>query len=247
MQRVSIRDFDLCYQTPDREVRAITGVNIDIEDREFVSIIGPSGCGKSTLLSAISGMNQNGVGQMVINGNVGYMPQQDCLFPWRRVMDNVLLGPELHHKADGATRAYASRLLDIYGLGDSKSKYPQQLSGGMRQRVALIRTLVFGSDILLLDEAFSALDYQTRLKVVDDIYSIIRRENKTALLVTHDISEAISVSDQVYVMTGHPGKITASVRIEYPRELIPSERRQDPGFQDYFHKLREELEYEETS
>ncbi len=244
MCRVCIKDFSLSYQTPDREVQALKDVNFSIYDGEFISIIGPSGCGKSTLLTALAGMNKAGEGSIEINGNIGYMPQQDCLFPWRTLLDNVLLGPELHHRKSPKDVEYATRLLKTYGLADSVDKFPNQLSGGMRQRAALIRTLVYGADILLLDEAFSALDYQTRLKVVDDIYSIIRQEHKTALLVTHDISEAISVSDRVLVMTAHPGAIISSVPIQYPRDMSPTERRQSADFQDYFHDLKEDLEHE---
>lgn len=245
MCKVCLQDFSLSYQTPDMEVTALKGVNLNIYEGEFVSIIGPSGCGKSTLLSALSGLNKNGEGAISIKGTVGYMPQQDCLFPWRTVLDNILLGPELHKKRLENHRGYATTLLEKYGLKDSLNKYPGQLSGGMRQRVALIRTLVFGADILLLDEAFSALDYQTRLKVVDDIYSIIRQEKKTALLVTHDISEAISVSDRILVMKSQPGSITSNISIHYPREMSPSSRRESPDFQQYFHYLKEELVHAE--
>lgn len=247
MCKVCLQDFSLSYQTPDMEVTAIAGVNLNIYEGEFISIIGPSGCGKSTLLSALSGLNKDGEGLIRIDGNVGYMPQQDCLFPWRTVMDNVLLGPELHGRYSPSDKAYATSLLEKYGLKDSASKYPRELSGGMRQRTALIRTLVYGADILLLDEAFSALDYQTRLKVVDDIYSIIRQEKKTALLVTHDISEAISVSDRVCVMRGQPGTITTNISINYPKDMSPSDRRQSPDFQQYFHLLKEELQYEQRN
>ena len=186
-----------------------------LEQGTFTAVVGPSGCGKSTILNLISGLIRPESGRVFIEGkslsqselNIGYMLQKDHLFEWRTVESNVLLGLEIQHKADAKNRARVDRLLKAYGLSPFKHSRPSQLSGGMRQRAALIRTLALDPALLLLDEPFSALDYQTRLSVSDDIWQIIRREKKTALLVTHDISEAVSMADQVIVLTRRPARI----------------------------------------
>ena len=205
------------YQAPDGEVEALRDVSLDVEEGEFCSIVGPSGCGKSTLLSALAGLEPLTGGEIAVDGEavrgpsprVGFMPQQDQLFPWRSIWDNVTLGLAVRGENTPENRQRVRGLLDRYGLAAFGDKRPGQLSGGMRQRCALIRTLAPDPRILLLDEPFSALDYQTRLSVSADIYRIIRQEGKTALLVTHDISEAISMSDRVAVLTRRPARVKA--------------------------------------
>ena len=200
------------YQSPDGEVEALRDVSFDVQEGEFCSIVGPSGCGKSTLLSALAGLEPLTGGRVELKGEpvcgpsrkVGFMPQRDQLFEWRSIWGNVTLGLTVRGENTPQRQAHVRELLERYGLADFAQKRPSQLSGGMRQRCALIRTLAAQPKVLLLDEPFSALDYQTRLAVSADIYRIIRQEGKTALLVTHDISEAISLSDRVVVLSHRP-------------------------------------------
>ncbi|KPU27678.1 ABC transporter [Caloranaerobacter sp. TR13] len=197
---VEIRNINMIYHTLDGETEAIKDLSLDIYHGEIVVLVGPSGCGKSTLLSIIAGLLKPSKGKVVINGKkvektnkkIGYMFQRDHLFEWRTILGNALIGLEIQKKVNKETKKYVEKLLDTYGLGDFKHYYPSQLSGGMRQRAALIRTLAVKPDILLLDEPFSALDYQTRLAIADEIGTILKKEEKTAIMVTHDIAEAIS-------------------------------------------------------
>lgn len=184
------------YQSENGEIEALKNISFDIDEGEYISIIGPSGCGKSTLLSIISGLESKTSGDICVNGKIGYMLQKDNLLEWRTIYKNVLLGLEIQKDDTLENREYVEKLLKKYGLYEFKDKYPTQLSGGMRQRVALIRTLAIQPKVLLLDEAFSALDYQTRLMVTDDIFKILKAENITALMVTHDISEGRGQSRQ---------------------------------------------------
>ncbi len=194
-----VKNVSKKYQNKEGETIALKNINFEVNKGEFVSIIGPSGCGKSTLLSIIAGLEEKNTGEIYIeeekidsiSPNVGYMLQKDCLLEWRTIFSNALLGLEIKGKKNKENIKYVEGLLQKYNLYDFKDKYPSELSGGMRQRVALIRTLATRPKILLLDEAFSALDYQTRIMVTNDIYSILRKEGITALIVTHDISEAI--------------------------------------------------------
>lgn len=181
------------YYDYNGEITAIEDLDFKINDMEFVSIIGPSGCGKSTLLSILAGLETKTSGQIIINNNakIGYMLQSDSLFPWKTVLENCLIGLEITKTLNKESRENVINLLNKYGLGDFIDKYPNSLSGGMKQRVALIRTLATNPDILLLDEAFSALDFQTRIALADDVYKIIKNERKTAIMVTHDIAEVI--------------------------------------------------------
>lgn len=184
------------YQDLIDEVTAIEDITLEVKDQEFISIVGPSGCGKSTLLSILAGLDSKSSGNLFFkndNPKIGYMLQKDSLFPWRTILENCYLGLEINHNLNNESKKKVLKLLHTYGLGDFINKYPSSLSGGMRQRVALIRTLATDPDILLLDEPFSALDYQTRLALSDDIYHIIKQENKTAIMVTHDLAEAISL------------------------------------------------------
>lgn len=186
---LEVKDICKTYQAQNGEIEALKDISFDIEEGEYISIIGPSGCGKSTLLSIIAGLESKTKGETYINGKIGYMLQKDNLLEWRTIYKNVLLGLEIQNNSTTENKEYVLELLKKYGLYEFKDKYPMQLSGGMRQRVALIRTLAIRPKILLLDEAFSALDYQTRLMVTEDIYKILKNENITALMVTHDISE----------------------------------------------------------
>lgn len=247
---VQLDNVGLTYQAPDGEIEALRGVNLEISDGEFVSIVGPSGCGKSTLLSVIAGLEPASAGSVYVDGEavtapsrkVGFMPQKDQLFPWRTIWANVTLGLELHHQNTPERQAYVRTLLERYGLGEFAKKIPSQLSGGMRQRCALIRTMATNPRILLLDEPFSALDYQTRLSVSADIYAIIRQEHKTALLVTHDISESISLSDRIIVLCKRPAAVKAIHNLEDLQEIPPMQRRDHPAFRSYFNTIWKELD-----
>ena len=241
---IHLRHAAACYQAPDGEVEAVRDVSFDLEDGEFVSLVGPSGCGKSTLLCAIAGLEKLSGGVIDFDGaaNVGFMPQRDQLFPWRTIRDNVTLGLSVLGKRTPENLAYADTLLRRYGLWDFARKRPAQLSGGMRQRCALIRTLATDPSTLLLDEPFSALDYQTRLAVSADIWHIIRREGKTALLVTHDIAEAVSMSDRVVVLSRRPAVVKAVFDMGALKSLPPMERRDTPQFHTFFNAIWKELD-----
>ncbi|MCI2057542.1 MAG: ABC transporter ATP-binding protein [Oscillibacter sp.] len=247
---IDLRRLALTYQSPDGEIEALRDITFSMEQGEFVSIVGPSGCGKSTLLSLIAGLETPTAGTIEVDGErvigpspkIALMPQRDQLFEWRSIRDNVTLGLAVRHQNTPERRAQVWELLERYGLSEFAAKRPSQLSGGMRQRCALIRTLATGPDILLLDEPFSALDYQTRLSVSADIYRIIRQEHKTALLVTHDISEAISMSDRVVVLTHRPGTVRAIHDLGALRTLSPMERRDAPDFRGFFNLIWKELD-----
>ena len=253
---LEVKNISKKYQSKQGEIQALQNVNFKIKSGEFVSIIGPSGCGKSTLLSIISGLETKTTGEIYIEGNkiegistkIGYMLQKDCLLEWRTIWNNVMLGLELKGIKTKESKQYVESLLKKYNLYDFKDKYPQELSGGMRQRAALIRTLAVKPKILLLDEAFSALDYQTRIMVTNDIYSILRKEKITALIVTHDISEAISMSDRVLVLTKRPGTIKDIHKIEFEIEnRNPINCRESPKFSKYFNTLWKELGVDENN
>lgn len=239
------------YHEPDSETQAIKDISFSVYDGEFVSIIGPSGCGKSTLLSVISNLLRPSSGEVLIKGrpieeataSLGYMLQKDHLFEWRTILQNVTLGLEIQNKKTPENVTYVKELLNKYGLGEFMKYRPSQLSGGMRQRAALIRTLAIKPEILLLDEPFSALDYQTRLYVADEIATIIRQEKKTAILVTHDISEAVSISDRVIVLTKRPASIAKIYDIELTAEnKSPMKAREAPEFRLYFNDIWKELD-----
>lgn len=249
-QVLELKNIHYTYHTLDGETPALTDISFSLKKGEFVAIVGPSGCGKSTLLSLIAGLITPERGLIKINGkylresttNIGYMLQHDELFEWRTIYHNVLLGLEVQHMLSAKTRAKAQELLDIYGLKNFKNSHPSELSGGMRQRVALIRTLVLEPDILLLDEPFSALDYQTRLNVGDDIGQIIRQEKKAALLVTHDLSEAVSLADRVIILSGRPASIRQTISLIFDLEQdTPLNRRNSPEFKNYFNLIWKEL------
>lgn len=247
---IEIHKVSMTYQSPDGELEALRDVSFAIPEGSFVSIVGPSGCGKSTLLSLMAGLEQPTAGQILLDDvpvsgptkRVGLMPQKDQLFEWRTIWKNVLLGPEIRREKTPDVMDAVSAMLDQYALGSFSQKQPSQLSGGMRQRCALIRTLALAPDVLLLDEPFSALDYQTRLTVSDDIAQIIRQSGKTAVLVTHDISEAIGMSDQIVVLSHRPGRVKATHDLRAMSGIAPMARRSLPEFQTLFHAIWEELD-----
>ena len=239
------------YQAKNGETEALKNVNFSINEGEFASIIGPSGCGKSTILSIAAGLEKKSSGKIYIDGietedvssKIGYMLQRDSLLEWRTIYNNVLFGLEVTHRKTKENEEYVRELLKKYNLYEFKDKYPTQLSGGMRQRVALIRTLAIRPEILLLDEAFSALDYQTRMMVTKDIYNILKNENITTLMVTHDISEAISMSDKVIVLTKRPATVKKIETIDFEMEnRDPMNCRKSSKFSKYFDSLWNELD-----
>ena len=237
------------YHTMEAETTALNHISFQVEQGEFIAIVGPSGCGKSTLLDLISGMNKQSKGTILFQGkpisdtitNIGYMLQRDHLFEWRTIYSNVLLGLEIQKKETEESKEKVNKMLDTYGLSHFKTSHPYELSGGMRQRAALIRTLALEPDLLLLDEPFSALDYQTRLEVCDDIYQIIKEQKKTAILVTHDLSEAISVADKVIILSKRPATVSNILPIHFREELSPLQRRNEPEFSIYFNEIWKEL------
>ena len=221
---LKVENINKTYQAQNGEIVALKDISFDVKEGEYVSIIGPSGCGKSTLLSIIAGLEQKTSGQISIDKKIGYMLQKDNLLEWRTILNNVLFGLEVQKAKTKENKEYVLELLKKYGLYEFKDKYPNQLSGGMRQRVALIRTLAIKPKILLLDEAFSALDYQTRL------------------MVTHDISEAISMSDRVIVLTERPATVKDIHTIDFEMEnRTPLNCRESPKFSKYFNLLWKEL------
>lgn len=240
---VSMQDVSLRYHSLSGETPAVSHLTFNVEPGEFISVVGPSGCGKSTILSMLAGQLTPSEGSISINGRIGYMLQKDYLLHWRTIRSNASLGLEIQKNLTPENTAYIEELLDQYGLGEFKEHTPSQLSGGMRQRVALIRTLAVRPDILLLDEPFSALDYQTRLSVSDEIGTIIRKEKKTAILVTHDISEAISLSDRVIVLTKRPATVKCIFSIHLSiDEYSPMKAREAPEFKEYFNAIWKELD-----
>lgn len=251
---LELKNINYAYHTLEGETKALTDISFSVAPGEFVAIVGPSGCGKSTLLSVLSGLLQAEKGLIKINdkymhkhtANIGYMLQHDHLFEWRTIYRNVLLGLEIQHTLSARSREKAEELLDIYGLKQFADSRPSELSGGMRQRAALIRTLVLEPDILLLDEPFSALDYQTRLTVGDDIGQIIRKADKTAILVTHDLSEAVSLADRVIILTARPATVKTILSITFDlEEDTPMNRRNAPEFKTYFNLIWKELNHDE--
>ena len=248
---LKLENINKTYQAKNGEIEALKNINFSVKEGEFVSIIGPSGCGKSTLLSIIAGLENKSSGKIYIDqietenvsSKIGYMLQKDSLLEWRTIYNNVIFGLEITHRKTKENEEYVKELLKKYNLYEFKDKYPTQLSGGMRQRVALIRTLAIRPEILLLDEAFSALDYQTRIMVTKDIYSILRNENITTVMVTHDISEAISMSDRVIVLSKRPATVKKIHTINFEMEnRNPMNARKSPKFSEYFDSLWKELD-----
>jgi len=248
-----LENIGVSYQTVTGEVEALRNINFSVEDGELVAVVGPSGCGKTTILSLIAGLVAPTKGKIFFNGQekesddlgVGYMLQRDSLLDWRTIYSNTQLGLEFRKKRKDDHLKNVDHLLKTYGLWEFRDKYPRELSGGMRQRVALIRTLAIKPDVLLLDEAFSALDYQTRLLVVDDVYRILRKENKSAIMVTHDIAEGISMADRVIVLSKRPGTVSQNIKLEFKKDDLPLARRSSPEFQEYFNLIWKEFDAHE--
>lgn len=248
---LELRNVGYTYHTTAGETVALKDISFSVNPGEFISIVGPSGCGKSTLLNIIAGLLPLSQGELLINGSsdvnaqtfVGYMLQKDHLLEWRTIYRNITLGLEIQKKLTDSAKENIDAMLKTYGLFDFKEAYPRQLSGGMRQRAALIRTLALSPKLLLLDEPFSALDYQTRLNVADDIGNIIKQQTITTILVTHDLSEAISMADRVLVLSHRPGTLKADYTITLsvnPR--TPKSARNAPEFGDYFNALWKEVD-----
>ena len=244
---IELQNVSKSFYTDHQELLVLKDLNLTLEKGQILGILGPSGCGKSTILNLLSSLIQPTSGHINIKGNIGYMFQSDHLLEWRSIIDNITIGLEIQRKITRESMSKINALLLKYGLWDFRHHYPHQLSGGMRQRVALIRTLATNPDILLLDEPFSSLDYQTRLQVSDDVYKIIRQEHKEAILVTHDISEAISMVDKIIVLCKRPAKVksTHDIVLTTEGEKTPITARKSPEFKDYFNILWKELDYNE--
>lgn len=236
---LELKNIRKIYHSKDGETLALDNIDLKVLDEEFISIVGPSGCGKSTLLGIVAGIVSKSFGEIIVPNDfkIGYMLQDDCLFPKRTVLENAVLGLEIKGLLNDESRKRVVDLLTKYGLGEFINSYPDSLSGGMKQRVALIRTLALDPDLLLLDEPFSALDYQTRLSLSDDLYRIIKQERKTVIMVTHDIAEAISMSDRIVVLTKRPSTIKGVYDILLDKKDVPTKNRQDKNFIYYYNKI----------
>ncbi len=242
---LSIRKLKKNYQDLDGEVEALGGIDLDVYEGEILSIVGPSGCGKTSLLSILSNLENKSDGNVKFQNEtikIGYMLQKDALFPWRTILENCLLGLEIQHSLTEESKKRVIELLKTYGLSEFMDKYPSSLSGGMRQRVALIRTLAIDPDILFLDEPFSALDYITRIYLSEDVYNIIKKEGKTAILVTHDLAESISLSDRVAVLSKRPAVVKKIYNIEMKNKSTPMENRKTKEFNEYYDKIWRDLD-----
>ena len=242
---LEIKNLKKIYHTKEKEILAVEDFSIDIKEGEFIAIVGPSGCGKSTILSILCGLENKSGGSIKIKDNlkIGYMLQQDSLFEWRNILNNCLLGLEINKNLNKDTKNRVLDLLNSYGLKDFIYSYPDNLSGGMRQRVALIRTLANNPNLLLMDEPFSALDYQSRLAISDDIYKILKKEKKTMIMVTHDIAEAISMCDKVIVLSERPATIKSIYEIKLENKTTPIENRKDKNFSYYYESIWKDIDF----
>ena len=241
---LTITNLEKSFHTRDGEIKALESVSFDVREKEFIAIVGPSGCGKSTILSILAGLEEKSNGEINFSKDytIGYMLQNDSLFEWRTVLENCLLGLEITNQLTKENKEYVINLLKTYGLEEFIDSYPSRLSGGMRQRVALIRTLATKPDILLLDEAMSALDYQSRLAISDDIYKIIKKEGKTAIMVTHDIAEAISMSDRIIVLSKRPATVKKVYEINMQNKSTPIHNRKCKEFASYYDEIWRDLD-----
>lgn len=246
MQKLlEINNISKTFNTLNGEINAIKSISFDVNNEDFIAIVGSSGCGKSTLLNIISGLLEKTNGTIKFykeNPIIGYMLQEDALLPYLNILDNATLGLSLKKIKTKENVEYTKKLLETYGLKDFIHKYPKELSGGMKQRVALIRTLAIKPDILLLDEPFSALDYQSRLSVSDDVYNIIKKEKKTVIMITHDIAEAISLSDKIIVLSKRPSIVKKIYDIEMENKSTPINNRKCKEFSDYYDKIWRDLD-----
>lgn len=240
---LELRNVSMKFNNQDSEIEVLDNINFSLEEGEIIAIVGPSGSGKTTILNLIAGLLKPTAGEIVASGEIGYMFQRDSLFEWRSIYRNVILGLEIKKKL---TRENIDRVLNMlrkYGLWDFRNNYPQELSGGMRQRVALIRTLAISPSLLLLDEPFASLDYQTKLRVSEDVYKIIRSEKKATIIVTHDISEAIAMADRIIVLTPRPARIRKihDITLTLDDERTPLSARKSESFRVYFNEIWREL------
>ena len=246
MQKLlEINNISKTFNTLNGEINAIKSISFDVNNEDYIAIVGSSGCGKSTLLNIISGLLEKTNGTIKFykeNPIIGYMLQEDALLPYLNILDNATLGLSLKKIKTKENIEYTKRLLETYGLKDFIHKYPKELSGGMKQRVALIRTLAIKPDILLLDEPFSALDYQSRLSVSEDVYNIIKKEKKTVIMITHDIAEAISLSDKIIVLSKRPSIVKKIYDIKMENKSTPINNRTCKEFSDYYDKIWRDLD-----
>ena len=242
---LEIKNLSKKYHTKNGEIWAVKDFSTNIYENDFVALVGPSGCGKSTILSILSNLDKKTSGKIInYSKKIGYMLQNDALLDWLTVLDNCLLGLKIQKKLTKENKQYVINLINKYGLKDFINNYPSSLSGGMRQRVALIRTLATKPDILLLDEPFSALDYQTRLSISNDIYTILKQEKKSIILVTHDIAEAISLCNKVIVLSKRPCIVKNTYNIELEDNINPIENRKDSRFNYYYNLIWKDIDYE---
>lgn len=241
---LQIKNLSKNYHTKNREIRAIENISFDVYKEEILAIVGPSGCGKSTLLSILANLESKSSGEIIKTANykIGYMLQTDSLFPWLSILDNALIGLEITNQKNEENKSKVISLLKKYGLYEFKDQYPNNLSGGMRQRVALIRTLAINPDLILLDEPYSALDYQTRLALSNDMYKIIKNEGKTAILITHDLAEACSLADRVIVLSKRPCTIKNIYDINLENKTNPIDNRKDKNFNYYYDLIWRDLD-----
>lgn len=241
---LEIKNIYKTYYTKTGEINALDDISLSVNEKDFIALVGPSGCGKSTLLSIIGGLEKQTKGKIIKKENlkIGYMLQDDCLFPYLTIFENCVLGLKITKTYTKSNIENVKKLIETYGLKDFINNYPKDLSGGMRQRVALIRTLALKPDLILLDEPFSALDYQMRINVSSDVLNIIKNENKTLIIVTHDISEAISMCNKVIVLSKRPSKIKKIYNINYEFDKkSPIKSRSSKEFMEYYQKIWEDL------
>lgn len=244
---IILENVSISFYSLSNELDVLKDINFALHKGEILAIVGPSGCGKSTILNIISGLLKPTKGNVKVNGKTGYMFQKDNLLEWRTIYQNITLVLEIKHLKDKKYYAKIDDLLKKYGLWEFRNSYPNELSGGMRQRVALIRTLILNPNILLLDESFSALDYQTRLLVNEDVYNIIKEEEKSTILVTHDISEAIAMADRIILLSKRPASIKKiyEIKLTTDGKRTPLKSRESKEFKDYFQDLWKELNRDE--
>lgn len=251
MSFLTVQHIHHMYFTKESATLALEDIDLQVEEGEFISFLGPSGCGKTTLLSIIAGLITPTKGSILMEGKsikrdssaIGYMLQQDYLFPWKTIEENILIGLKISKDYSAEAKEKTLSLLKAMGLDNVEKNYPRQLSGGMRQRAALVRTLSTNPLLLMLDEPFSALDYQTKLKLEDLVWSTLKDFQKTALLVTHDIGEAIAMSDRIFLLTSKPGKIAQTFHVpEELKRLTPFEARQHSSYTDLFQHIWKELD-----
>lgn len=236
---LELENISMSYCDEDKALEVLDNINLSLEEGEIVAIVGPSGSGKTTILNIIAKLIENTSGTVKMNGEIGYMFQRDHLLEYRTIYNNIILGLEIKKRLTKENEEKVKEMLETYQLWDFRNNYPSELSGGMRQRVALIRTLAISPSLLLLDEPFASLDYQTKLIVCEDIYRIIKKENKATIIVTHDLSEAISIADRIVVLTERPASIKKTYEIKFPdlKERTPLLTRKSIYFKEYFDKI----------